>query len=865
MYTSSKNTRENSDFEVNPHLQQELSQMDLQLMTNNTHHAQIHMTAQSQRIQDFFLLLSVCNTVVVSKHPHQDKMNSSGLYLDSSSQIYSSDDSPLVRNKQVPKKDNYVTPKHPVPTGATPPPSYNSTPVKKHRFLPLPFFGGTARTNSPTPSPGELRPIYEAESPDELALITAAYKYNCRLLKRMTDSVTLALPGEGLIEFQILNVLPFDPLRKRMSVILQHPFTKDIVLYCKGADSAIFPYLAQASSNESKKIIFQTQQQLNNYARKGLRVLVMAKKVLSKDEYQTWMYSHRLGELNLEEREQRIMESAIQIESGLELLGATGIEDRLQEGVPETISNLRKAGIIIWVITGDKQETAVNIAFSCHLFSYDMEIITVNSRSRETTEDTLKFHLEQIRLDATSRPMSPLSTWSSNSFFVRTGMRKKGLVIDGRTLSYILDRELDKTFLELAQHCNAVLCCRATPLQKASIVKLVKEEQHVLTLAIGDGANDVSMIQTADVGIGISGQEGMQAVMASDFAMAKFKYLERLLLVHGHWCYDRLARMVLYFFYKNAGIIFLIFWFQLYCGFSGTVVIDQLNIMLYNLFFTSLPPLIMGIYDQDAPSDLLLNKPRLYQQGIRSQVYKPYSFWVNISDAFYQSVVIFFFPMMILPYSFGNNGMPVITSLTSFRQVDNWSINNQMNKIPRSDAPLSGMPLFPSHITTVMLVYGNLPPQLPHVVYPCNCCICVWRADVGTMLHLAAMVLSIVVYYGFNIAYNYICISCPSLPNPYWVMQHTMGTSSYWLNILLVTVAALLPRLTVRFLQASLWPSDVAIALIAQRQEESAQEAGEFSVNWSRGSSISSIVRIGGGENHQQNHTMQSNTLTEVA
>lgn len=127
-------------------------------------------------------------------------------------------------------------------------------------------------------------------------------------------------------------------------------------------------------------------------------------------------------------------------------------------------------------------------------------------------------------------------------------------MVDGKTLTFILDRRsnLTASFLKLTTHCSSVLCCRSTPLQKAYIVKVVKEELKMRTLAIGDGANDVSMIQTADVGIGISGQEGMQAVMSADFALSRFKYLERFLLVHGHWSYDRLARMVLYFFYKNA-------------------------------------------------------------------------------------------------------------------------------------------------------------------------------------------------------------------------------------------------------------------------------------------------------------------------
>lgn len=167
--------------------------------------------------------------------------------------------------------------------------------------------------------------------------------------------------------------------------------------------------------------------------------------------------------------------------------------------------------------------------------------------------------------------------------------------------------------MRLTKHCCSVLCCRSTPLQKAYLVKIVKEELRMTTLSIGDGANDVSMIQMADVGVGISGQEGMQAVMAADFSLARFRLLERLLLVHGHWSYDRLARMIVYFFYKNATFVFLIFWYQLYCGFSGAVMIDQMYLMLFNLFFTALPPLVIGVYDKKVTEDLLMTGPHLYK------------------------------------------------------------------------------------------------------------------------------------------------------------------------------------------------------------------------------------------------------------
>lgn len=233
-----------------------------------------------------------------------------------------------------------------------------------------------------------------------------------------------------------------------------------------------------------------------------------------------------------------------------------GIEDRLQEGVPETLTALISAGIVVWVLTGDKPETAINIAYSAKLFSPQMELLKLMARSKEAAERTIYCYLSEIEKNVNEVTASIPSSSNVTNYNYRSSQRNKtrALAVDGKTLTFILDRRanLIKPFLKLTTYCNSVLCCRATPLQKAVIVRVVKEELKMRTLAIGDGANDVSMIQTADVGIGISGQEGMQAVMAADFALSRFKYLERFLLVHGHWSYDRLARMVLYFFYKNA-------------------------------------------------------------------------------------------------------------------------------------------------------------------------------------------------------------------------------------------------------------------------------------------------------------------------
>ncbi|XP_056411878.1 phospholipid-transporting ATPase VA isoform X3 [Hyla sarda] len=405
---------------------------------------------------------------------------------------------------------------------------------------------------------GELR--YEAESPDEAALVYAARAYHFSLVGRLSDQVTVELPHLGRLNFELLHTLGFDSTRKRMSVVVRHPITDEIVVYTKGADSVILDLIEPSSKESSvgkyqRRIHAKTENYLNCYAVDGLRTLCIAKRVLSKEEYACWLKFHLQAESSLENREELLFQSAVRLETNLHLLGATGIEDRLQEGVPETITRLRKAGLQIWVLTGDKQETAVNIGYSCKLLDHDDDLITLNAESMEACAALLDqcLHYVESKIPKDSKERS---VWNADLGFADGTTSAKcpnlGLVIDGKTLAFALDTSQSDKFISLAQKCRSVLCCRSTPLQKSMVVKLVRDKLKAMTLAIGDGTNDVSMIQVADVGVGISGQEGMQAMMASDFAVPRFRYLEKLLLVHGRWCYSRLANMVLYFFYKNA-------------------------------------------------------------------------------------------------------------------------------------------------------------------------------------------------------------------------------------------------------------------------------------------------------------------------
>lgn len=492
---------------------------------------------------------------------------------------------------------------------------------------------------------------YEAESPDEAALVYAARAYQCTLQSRTPEQVMVDFAALGPLTFQLLHILPFDSVRKRMSVVVRHPLSNQVVVYTKGADSVIMELLSVASpdgaSLEKQQMIIRekTQKHLDDYAKQGLRTLCIAKKVMSDTEYAEWLRNHFLAETSIDNREELLLESAMRLENKLTLLGATGIEDRLQEGVPESIEALHKAGIKIWMLTGDKQETAVNIAYACKLLEPDDKLFILNTQSKDACGMLMSTILKEFQKKTQALPEQvSLSVDLHQPPVPQDSGLRAGLIITGKTLEFALQESLQKQFLELTSWCQTVVCCRATPLQKSEVVKLVRSHLRVMTLAIGDGANDVSMIQVADIGIGVSGQEGMQAVMASDFAVSQFKHLSKLLLVHGHWCYTRLSNMILYFFYKNVAYVNLLFWYQFFCGFSGTSMTDYWVLIFFNLLFTSAPPVIYGVLEKDVSAETLMQLPELYKGGQKSEAYLPRTFWITLLDAFYQSLVCFFVP-----------------------------------------------------------------------------------------------------------------------------------------------------------------------------------------------------------------------------
>ncbi|KAJ8727251.1 hypothetical protein PYW08_015648 [Mythimna loreyi] len=692
----------------------------------------------SQKVREFLLVLALCNTVVVSQ-PHVDPTQ-----LSASTSGEQISGKATKSNGTLRSNDKYARLTESRSTTPSPPPSTGS-PLR----IRLPKLIRGSDTSEPSTSAEIPVARYEAESPDELALAEAALAYGYELRCRTPDEVELGIRGE-LTKMKVVRVQQFDAVRKCMSVAMRMP-SGQIVLYVKGADSNVFGALAPMRAGSPEAAAYErTRALLSDYSRAGLRTLVMAKRIMMPTIWEEWLAGHNRICLDTGEgREKRIRESLARLESALTLVGATGVEDKLQDAVPRAVRALLDAGIIVWVLTGDKPETAINIAYSAALFSQSDRLLYLISRDKEHAEATIKNYLE------------------GGAASVGLG---RALVVDGRTLTYILDRRsgLVAPFLSLARRCSAVLCCRATPLQKAYIVKAVKEELGVTTLAIGDGANDVSMIQTADVGVGISGQEGMQAVMAADFAVSRFKFVERLLLVHGHWCYDRLARMILYFFLKNATFVFLVFWYQFYCGFSSMVMIDQVHLMTYNLMFTALPPIVIGAYDRVAPAALLSERPGLYAASRRGLAYRAHSFWAVLGESVYISVVLYF---------------------------------------------------------TAAAAYSDTTVDLQAFGLCCmTCCLVVMLLYVAietrswTVIHVLALVGSLVSFFVLTIAYQCITPAILNLPSTYFVMLNSIREPVFWLVVALTTVAALAPRLLYHGIRNSVHPGTLGRAVAARRR-----------------------------------------------
>jgi len=459
---------------------------------------------------------------------------------------------------------------------------------------------------------------YHASSPDEACLCGAAHTNGYQFLGKESGIGRILVQGkEETVEY--LHTIEFTSERRRMSVLVKDSSGR-YLLYSKGADSVMIPLLRGGASSELTTAV-------RDFSREGLRTLVLCYREVSQEEVQQFL-----------ERIEKVRASASwenaalggdgglsEIHAGMEkdmvCLGCTAVEDRLQDAVPHCLHYLREAGLKIWVVTGDKSETAINIGYLANLLTQDMHIFHLYDENggEKAVEDGLLAAVQKIR----DYPGKMYAT-----------------VIDGKGLSFAL-KNYRKEFLELGIGCYSVLITRATPIQKAKAVELVMEETKSVCMAVGDGANDVSMIREANVGVGVYGKEGTSAVRSADFAIRRFRHLTHLMCVHGRYCVVRNAGVTHYYFYDNATVFISQIWFAFACGYSAQSLYDDLLMLIFNLAITALPPLGYGIFERDVSEEAIRQYPKLYGRTQEGRVWNLNSMLKWFSLALWHSIVLF--------------------------------------------------------------------------------------------------------------------------------------------------------------------------------------------------------------------------------
>nr|XP_035924710.1 probable phospholipid-transporting ATPase IIB isoform X5 [Halichoerus grypus] len=471
---------------------------------------------------------------------------------------------------------------------------------------------------------------YQAASPDEVALVQWTESVGLTLVSRDLASMQLRTPSGQILTYCILQMFPFTSESKRMGVIIRVDLplafpracawladesTAEITFYMKGADVAMSSIVQYNDWLE---------EECGNMAREGLRTLVVAKRALTEEQYQDFESRYSQAKLSIHDRALKVAAVVESLEREMELLCLTGVEDQLQADVRPTLEMLRNAGIKIWMLTGDKLETATCIAKSSHLVSRTQDI--------------------HIFRPVTSRGEAHLEL---NAF------RRKhdcALVISGDSLEVCL-KYYEHELVELACQCPAVVCCRCSPTQKAHIVKLLQRHAGRRTCAIGDGGNDVSMIQAADCGIGIEGKEGRQASLAADFSITQFKHIGRLLMVHGRSSYKRSAALGQFVMHRGLiistmqAVFSSVFYFASVPLYQGFLMVGYAT--LYTMF-----PVFSLVLDQDVQPEMAMLYPELYKDLTkgRSLSFKTFLIWVLIS--IYQGGILMYGALLLFESEF---------------------------------------------------------------------------------------------------------------------------------------------------------------------------------------------------------------------
>ena len=660
---------------------------------------------------------------------------------------------------------------------------------------------------------------FRSESPDEEALVKAAASLGWRFVGRELGRIVVErVPSGERLVYQLLATVPFDSNRKRMTVVVRLP-DKSVAVYCKGADNIIFELSSsyvKLSSPDADGAAQVMATHLARFGRDGLRTLALARRSLSAAELQTFLAQWTQAEQAKSNKEELMNSAAAFIEKNMTVVGATAIEDRLQKQVPETIRDLRDAGIKVWVLTGDKVETAISVGYSAGLISKTSVLIKLIDRG--DSADVIKKNLNSLinhfkkileskqdiqrswdkvqqgigRAISKVLPMASVSTTVEDAsdivpedsplLHVPGDRRDRvslenitsehlSLVVDSETLLKIMGNEhAEYLFLTLANICSTVLACRVSPEQKRQVVRLVKVGSKVrpVTLSIGDGANDVAMIQEAQIGVGISGKEGKQAVNASDFAIAQFRFLTRLLLVHGRLDYRRTCKVVLFSFYKNIVLTLCLFAYTFYSGYSGQSLFDDYIHTAYNLIL-AWPVVSFGVFDRDISINTLETYKYLYLSGRLRTDLNVNVVLAQLAQAVVDAVIIY--------------GMPYY----AYSEVaDVWS----------SSGKNEGLWIFGTVVYTCLVIamFARIALLTDTWTY---------LTHIGFWASVALFIMFYFTYeYYYGISYNF-----------YGIVTEMVTQSVFWWLIFLVPTTSILVELTLRTFLREMLPTIVDIGM----------------------------------------------------
>ncbi|KAG7268239.1 hypothetical protein CRUP_036452 [Coryphaenoides rupestris] len=466
--------------------------------------------------------------------------------------------------------------------------------------------------------------VYQAASPDEVSLVQWTESVGLTLVGRDQSSMQLRTPSGQILNFTILQIFPFTYESKRMGIIVRDESTGEITFYMKGADS-VMAGIVQYND--------WLEEECGNMAREGLRVLVVSKKSLTEEQYQDFEARYIQAKLSVHDRSLKVatviesleMEDGAPVSDGRRGPAADGTSGPPWKSSATQASRSGGAALHpVWMLTGDKMETATCTAKNAHLVTRSQDIHVFRA---VTTRGEAHLELNAFR-------------------------RKHdcALVISGDSLEVCL-KFYEYEFMELACQSPAVVCCRCAPTQKAQIVRLLQERTGKLTCAVGDGGNDVSMIQEADCGVGVEGKEGKQASLAADFSVTQFKHLGRLLMVHGRNSYKRSAALSQFVIHRSLCISTMQAVFSSVFYFASVPLYQGFLIVGYSTIYTMFPVFSL-VLDKDVKSEVAMLYPELYKDLLKGRPlsFKTFLIWVLIS--IYQGSIIMYGAMLLFESEF---------------------------------------------------------------------------------------------------------------------------------------------------------------------------------------------------------------------